>query len=79
MTRSEKYCPYCGSPVESMLSIESCARLLDCSPQFFRNLVRERRIGYAKVGRLVRIPSSEISKMIDFKPSLDSQVEEALG
>ena len=61
-----------------MLSIESSARLLDCSPQFFRNLVRERRIGYVKVGRMVRIPNSEISKLMDFRPSLSDQIEDVL-
>jgi excisionase family DNA binding protein len=62
-----------------MLSIKSCAQLLDCSPQFFRNLIRERRIGYVKVEGMVRIPYSELRKIIKQMPSMEKMVEEALS
>jgi len=55
------------------LSIETLAKMLDCSEQFLRNLIRDRRIGYVKVGRLVRIPESELIKLIQSYPSLDSK------
>lgn len=74
----EHFCPHCGSPLERMLSINSCAQLLDCSPQFFRNLIRERRIGYVKVEGMVRIPHSELRKIINYRPSIEVMVEEAL-
>lgn len=76
--RDEHFCPRCGSPLERMLSINSCAQLLDCSPQFFRNLIRERRIGYVKVEGMVRIPHSELRKIIEYRPRMDTMVEEAL-
>lgn len=76
--KAEHFCPRCGSPLEHMLSINSCALLLDCSPQFFRNLIRERRIGYVKVEGMVRIPHSELRKIIKYGPRMEVMVEEAL-
>ena len=65
-----QFCEYCGSPLEKLYSIESAAKLFDCSQQFFRNLIRDRKIGFVKVGRLVRIPHSELSKIPEFNPSI---------
>ena len=48
---------------EGYLSIKSAALLLDCSEQFFRNLIRDRKIGFVKFGRMVRIPISDIEKL----------------
>ena len=53
-------CEYCGSPLEQYYSVTTAANLLDCSEQFFRNLMRDRKIDYVKFGRLVRIPESAI-------------------
>lgn len=64
-----QYCEQCGSPLEQLYSIESAAKLFDCSEQFFRNLVRDQKIGFFKVGRLVRIPGSELCKIIKITPS----------
>ena len=44
-------------------SVKTAAKLLDCSEQFFRNLIRDRKIGFVKFGRMVRIPVSEIEKL----------------
>lgn len=74
----KRYCPYCGNPPERYLSIETAAMLLDCSEQFFRNLIRDRKIGYVKIGRMVKIPSSELEKLVTFKPSLEEEVRNAL-
>jgi len=52
--------------------------IMDCSEQFFRNLVRDRMIGYVKLGRMVKIPSSELEKLVTFWPSLDEEVQNAL-
>ena len=52
--------------------------LMDCSEQFFRNLIRDRKIGYVKVGRMVKIPSSELEKLVTFNPSLEEEARKAL-
>ena len=65
----EHFCEHCGSPLERHYSIESAAKLFNCSQQFFRNLIRDRKIGFVKVGRLVRIPHSELLKIIEIIPT----------
>ncbi len=74
----ERYCPHCGNTQERYYSIETAAQLMDCSEQFFRNLIRDRRIGYVKLGRMVKIPSSELKKLANFIPSLDEELDEIL-
>ena len=71
----EHFCEHCGSPLERHYSIESAAKLFDCSQQFFRNLIRDRKLGYIKVGRLVRIPHSELSKITEFIPSVQDDIQ----
>ena len=61
----EHFCEYCGAPLEQHYSVASAAKLLDCSEQFFRNLIRDRRIRYNKVERLVRIPESAIYEITE--------------
>lgn len=70
---SPRYCSDCGKSLERFYSIESAATLLDCSQQFFRNLVRDRKIGFLKVGRLIRIPQSEIERIAEAYPALDDK------
>jgi excisionase family DNA binding protein len=53
----------CGSSLEKYYSVSSASMLIDCSEQFFRNLIRDRKIGFVKFGRMVRIPVSEIDKL----------------
>ena len=74
----ERFCGHCGSPLERHLSIESAAQLFDCSQQFFRNLIRDRKIGFIKIGRLVRIPLSEITKISDTIPSLSDELRKTM-
>ncbi|MCH7574797.1 MAG: helix-turn-helix domain-containing protein [Candidatus Marinimicrobia bacterium] len=76
---NNRYCPHCGSPHERYYSIETAARIMDCSEQFFRNMIRDRKIGYVKVGRMVKIPSSELQKLANFIPSLADEVDEVFG
>ena len=71
----EHFCEHCGSPLERHYSIESAAKLFDCSQQFFRNLIRDRKIGFVKVGRLVRIPHSELLKITEFIPSIQDDIQ----
>ncbi|MCH8305061.1 MAG: helix-turn-helix domain-containing protein [Candidatus Marinimicrobia bacterium] len=70
-----QYCEHCGSPLEKLYSIESAAKLFDCSEQFFRNLIRDRKIGFYKIGRLIRIPDSELSKITEFIPSIQDDIQ----
>ncbi|TFB11822.1 DNA-binding protein [Candidatus Marinimicrobia bacterium MT.SAG.4] len=71
---TERFCGHCGSPLEHHLSIESAAQLYDCSEQFFRNLVRDRKIGFVKIGRLIRIPYTEIIKISNTIPLLSDEL-----
>jgi len=71
----ERFCGHCGSPLEHHLSIESAAQLYDCSEQFFRKLIRDRKIGFIRIGRLVRIPHSEIIKVSNSIPSLSDDLK----
>ena len=71
----KRFCESCGSQIERYYSIESAAELFDCSQQFFRNLVRDRKIGFVKVGRLVRIPDSELLKIIEFTPASSDELQ----
>ena len=75
---ANKYCPHCGSPHERYYSIETAARIMDCSEQFFRNLIRDRKIGYVKIGRMVKIPSSELEKLVTIRPSSEEEARNVL-
>ena len=78
MTRNGKYCEYCGQPGERFYSVETAARLLDCSVETVRSWVQDRTIGSVKIGRLRRIPAHGLDKMIQRFPSLEEVAEEAL-
>ena len=67
-----KYCPYCGSRVERYYSPESVAEILDCSVEKIRKMILRREISYRKIGRLVRIPVSEIEKIGSFVNGIDT-------
>ena len=74
MKRAKKhYCEYCGSRNEQYYSVESAAKLCDCSQQFFRNKIRDREITFVKIGSMVRIPAKEFDRIIVEYPSLDEQ------
>ena len=74
----ESFCGHCGSPLEHHLSIETAAQLYDCSEQFIRNLVRDRKIGFVKIGRLIRLPQSEILKIIDTKSTISDEIRKTM-
>lgn len=67
-----KYCPYCGSRVERYYSPESVAKIFDCSVEKIRKMIQKREISYRKIGRLVRIPISEIERIGNRVSSIDS-------
>jgi excisionase family DNA binding protein len=66
------------SNVEEHVSIKTAAKLLDCSEQFFRNLVSQRSIRYVKVRKMVRIPVAELQKLIVQVDADDSKVLELM-
>lgn len=48
----------------SLLRVEEAAERLGTSPRFIRRLVAERRIAFTKIGRHVRIDTSDIDAFI---------------
>jgi excisionase family DNA binding protein len=48
----------------SLLSIEEAADRLGTSPRFIRRLIAERRIAFTKLGRHVRLDSSDIDAFV---------------
>ena len=81
MTQRHKsrFCEYCGNPLERYLSVESCAKICDQSPEFFRKRIRNRQIGFVRIGGNVRIPISELVKIITVVPSLEDEVNALLS
>ena len=54
---------------ERYLSINSTAKLLDMTPNAVRGLIRRREVGFKKIQSRVRIPLSEIKKIMIHYPS----------
>jgi excisionase family DNA binding protein len=50
--------------LERLYTKSEAAELLNVSQRFITRLVLERRIGFVKVGRLVRIPHSAICEIV---------------
>lgn len=69
------YCPHCGAYQERYYSVENAAVMLDCSTHYFRNLIRDRKIGYVKIGRMIRIPVSEIEQLIEHHPTMKERIK----
>lgn len=68
----KRYCPYCGTRIERLYSPESVSKIFDCSVDKIRKMIQNRQIGYKKIGRLVRIPQSELEKVGEYISSIDS-------
>lgn len=47
-----------------LLTIEEAAERLGTGPRFIRRLVAERRIAYTKVGRFIRIASTDLDEFV---------------
>ena len=60
---------------EGYYSIKSAAHLIDSSEQYFRNLVRDRKITFVKFGRSVRIPATEIEKLKKVYNAIDKEYD----
>ena len=79
-TKNKKpYCPHCGSRTENLYSPETVAELLDCSVQKVRKMIQRGEIGYRRIGRLVRIPSSEIERIGEFHPRVSDYFQKQLA
>jgi excisionase family DNA binding protein len=50
---------------ETTKTVRQTADELGLSPATLRAWIRERRIGYVRLGRAVRIPASEIRRLIE--------------
>jgi excisionase family DNA binding protein len=48
----------------SLLDVGEAAEMLNTSERFVRRLIQERRIAFVKVGRHVRIKSSELDQFV---------------
>lgn len=48
----------------ALLSIEEAAQRLGTTPRFIRRLVAERRIAYTKVGKFVRVASTDLDAFV---------------
>ena len=48
------------------------AEILDCSVEKIRKMILRREISYRKIGRLVRIPVSEIENIGSFVNGIDT-------
>ena len=50
--------------VEPLLSVDEAARRLGTAPRFVRRLVAERRIGFHRVGRHIRIAPADLADFL---------------
>ncbi len=57
---------------EELVTVEETARRLGLKESTIRAWIARRRLSYTKLGRAIRIPSSEIERLINagFVPSL---------
>jgi excisionase family DNA binding protein len=51
--------------VERLLTVAEVAELLGTTDRFPRRLIAERRIGFVRLGRHVRIPEAAVREFID--------------
>ena len=51
-------------PVDELLTLDEVATRLRTSPRFVRRLIAERRIAFTKVGKFVRIASSDVEAFL---------------
>ena len=86
MTRHGKYCSYSGSQLIRPVSLRHAAKLMDCSPDFIADHIAKGTIDSALLKsplgngtqQSIRIPISELDKIVELVPRLDSMVAEAL-
>lgn len=69
------YCPYCGCRIEKLYSPETVAEMLECSVLKVRKMVWRGEIGHRRIGRLVRIPRSELETIGEYHPPVSQLVK----
>lgn len=74
--QKEKFCPYCGSCIERYFSADTAAKLTDLSPEYFRKLIKERKINVVRFGRAVRIPASVLFDFAESYPSINKIIKD---
>ena len=47
-----------------LLTVEQAGELLGTGPRFIRRLIEERRIGYTKLGRFVRLQRADLEAFV---------------
>ena len=57
--------------MKKLLTVSEFAEALGVTVACCRRWILERRISFAKIGRLVRIPASEVDRLVDegFRPA----------
>ena len=65
--------------IERHYSVNRLARLFDLSPDFWRKKVASGEISAVKVGRSLRVPESEVRRVIKQLKTVASFVEEILA
>lgn len=65
-----KYCSYCGGILKKYLTIEETAKVLKCSVEKIRRLVKSRKLGFKRVGRQILIPADEIERLGTYYPAI---------
>ena len=55
----------------SPLNVKETARALGLSPYTVRSWIAQRRLGHVRLGRSVRVPMSEVTRILDdnFRPA----------
>jgi len=84
--QEEHYCRYCGSPLLRLLSKKECAELLSVSTDFIDDHIAKGTIDTTLIKspkgsnarRPIRIPISELHKLVEYRPGLDSMVRQAI-
>jgi excisionase family DNA binding protein len=62
--------------VTAPLTIEAAAERLGVTPRLVRRLVNERRIGFVRVGKFIRLRQEDLDTYLDqhFQPPLDRRI-----
>lgn len=50
--------------MDRLLTVDETAERLNTSPRFVRRLIEQRRMGFTRIGRKVRIPESDLSAFL---------------
>lgn len=51
--------------MDRLLTVDEAAEALNTSPRFVRRLIEQRRIGFTRLGRKVRISVSDLSAFVE--------------